>query len=159
MNSIFFKSFLSSLIFSRWHSFSAGVCSLSLLCRTSRPSFASMAFCTYVTEKRRSLQVQIQLAVTPGPRHTQCLTYKPAKPRPPPYRGIFDCAIWRKISLLWLQWQKNAHYIDQIARECSEKKKNKKKKREPPTSVKCSSYSMLQQWSTNFIFFILLVGN
>lgn len=91
-----------------------------------------MAFCTYVTEMGRSLRVQIQLAVTPGPHHTQYLTYKPRPCPPPPeparpHRGIVDCAIWRNILLLWLQWQRNAHYIYQTARECSKKKKNKNK--------------------------------
>lgn len=104
-----------------------------------------MAFCTYVTEMGRSLRVQIQLAVTPGPHHTDYLTYKP-RPRPPPpapthpHRGIVDCAIWRNISLLWLQWQRNAHYIYQIARECSKKKLKQEPFQDRPPSEEFFSY-------------------
>ena len=95
-----------------------------------------MAFCTYVTETgRRSLRVQIQLAVTPGSTshsiphlQTPSPTHCPPQPNPTPptpHRGIVDCAIWRNISLLWLQWQRNAHYIYQTAGRWSKRNKNR----------------------------------
>lgn len=84
------------------------------------------SFCTFVTEMRRSLKVQIQLTVKPPPSPTTSRCRLHNKPRPL-HRGNFDCAVWRNILLLWLQWQKNTHYIHQVARRCSEKKKNKSK--------------------------------
>lgn len=69
----------------------------------------------------KSLRVQIQLAVTPGPRHSNYVTYEP-RPRPPSHRGIIDCAVWGNISSYYGYSDRNAQHIYQIARKLSTKK-------------------------------------
>lgn len=84
-----------------------------------------MAFCTYVTEMGRSLWVQIQLAVTPGPHHTDYLTYKPLPcpppPNPPPSWHCWLCNMKKYLVTMVTVTEECTLY--QIARECCKKKK------------------------------------
>lgn len=74
----------------------------------------------------KSLRVQIQLAVTPGPSHSNYVTYEP-RPRPPSHRGIIDCAVWGNISSYYGYSDRNAQHIYQIARKLSTKKTKEQK--------------------------------